>query len=177
MFEKLIRDRIPELAEAQSRVLSTRIAKDEELDRLLGLKLVEEAQEVIEALHNCGRQDLVDEIADVQTVIDELARRKGISKTEIQQRVAEKLASRGGFGDGLVLREPLVPHRRLHVGGASTLVDAICKELLACVQARIAVAFVMRSGLDLLEGPIRAALLRGVDVKMLTTDYLGVTEP
>jgi len=177
VFEKLIRDRIPELAAAQSRVLSTRIATEDELDRLLGLKLIEEAQEVIEALHSCGRQELLDELADVQTVIDELAYRKGISKEEVKQRVAEKLVVRGGFSTGLVLREPLVPHRRLHVGGASTLVEAICKELLACVEARIAVAFVMRSGLDLLEGPIRAALLRGVDVKMLTTDYLGVTEP
>jgi predicted house-cleaning noncanonical NTP pyrophosphatase (MazG superfamily) len=41
-IEKLIRDRIPELAVAQSRVLSTRIATDDELDHLLGLKLVEE---------------------------------------------------------------------------------------------------------------------------------------
>ena len=177
MFEKLIRDRIPELAAAQSRVLSTRIATDEEMDRLLGLKLVEETQEVLEALHSRGRQELVDELADVQTVIDQIAFRKGISKTEIQQRFTEKLMTRGGFSSGLVLREPSIQHCRLHVGGASTLVEAICKELLACVEARFAVAFVMCSGLDLLEGPIRAALLRGVSVKLLTTDYLDVTEP
>ena len=43
--------------------------------------------------------------------------------------------------------------------------------------ARIAVAFVMESGLSLIEGPALAALLRGAELRLLTTDYLGVTEP
>ncbi len=177
MFEKLIRDRIPELAAAQSRVLSTRLARSDELDRFFGLKLLEESQEVIDAMANFGRQELVDEIADLQTVIDELALRKGISRSEIDKRVADRRTSRGGFTSGLVLNDKGIKEKRLHIGGASTLVDAICKELLSCVEARIAVAFIMRSGLDLLEGPMRAALLRGVDIQLLTTDYLGVTEP
>lgn len=177
MLEKLIRDQIPELAAAEGRVLATRTARDEELDRLFGLKLVEETAEVIEALSDFGHQELIDEIADLQTVIDDLAARKGITRAEIEHRIAAKRESRGGFKTGLVLQTPLLSHRRLHVGGTSTLVDAICKELQACVEARFAVAFVMRSGLDLLEGPIRAALLRGVNLKFLTTDYLGVTEP
>ena len=45
MHEKLVRDGIPALAAADGRMLDTRTALDHELDRLLGLKLVEEAHE------------------------------------------------------------------------------------------------------------------------------------
>jgi superfamily II DNA or RNA helicase len=50
-------------------------------------------------------------------------------------------------------------------------------ELRCCVTANFAVAFVMESGLDILEGDLRAAALRGANIKFLTSDYLGVTEP
>jgi len=177
MLEKLIRDHIPQLAADERRELATRIARADELDRFFGLKLVEETQEVIEALTGDARSKLIDELADLRTVIDDLAALKGVSPEEIDRRAAEKRAARGGFAAGIVLQDAVVARPRLHVGGSATFVDALRKELLACVEARIAVAFVMRSGLDLLEGPIRAALLRGARVKLLTTDYLGVTEP
>jgi superfamily II DNA or RNA helicase/HKD family nuclease len=35
----------------------------------------------------------------------------------------------------------------------------------------------MESGLDILEGDLRAAALRGAGIRFLTSDYLGVTEP
>lgn len=177
MFEKLIRDRIPELAALENKVLSSRLALGDELDRFFGLKLLEESQEVIDAIAHFGHQELIDEIADLQTVIDDLAHRKGISKIEIESRVASRRSSRGGFTKGLILSDVSIKERRLHVGGSKTLVDAICRELLSCTDVHIAVAFIMRSGLDLLEGPLRAALLRNVRIQILTTDYLGVTEP
>ncbi|MFM6134815.1 MAG: phospholipase D-like domain-containing protein, partial [Sphaerospermopsis kisseleviana] len=91
--------------------------------------------------------------------------------------MAEKRAQRGGFGECLVLREAPPARARLHAGGSATLIDALRREFEACAVARIAVAFVMQSGVDLLEGPARAALLRGAELRLLTTDYLGVTEP
>ena len=177
MFEKLIRDRIPELAAAEGRELTTRIARADEVDRFLALKLIEESHEVIEALSAGREEELLGELADLETVIQEIAARRGIPAAEIYRRADDKRNARGGFRSGLILKKGGLLNRRLHVGGTDTLIDAIRKELLSCVNARIAVAFVMRSGLDLLEGPIRAALLRGANVRLLTTDYLGVTEP
>jgi superfamily II DNA or RNA helicase/HKD family nuclease len=75
------------------------------------------------------------------------------------------------------MQDAVIHRPRLHVGGSNTLLDAIRNELQSCVAARLAVAFVMRSGTELLDGPLRAALLRGADVQLLTTDYLDVTEP
>ena len=177
MPEKLIRDRIPDVAAREGRQLLTRIANEQEIDRLFGYKLIEESAEIVEALA-LGKQDaLIDELADLQTVIDDLASHKGISRATVEQRVRDKRAARGGFETRLVLQGARRAQDRLHPGRGPTLVDALKHELLRCSSAQFAVAFVMGSGLDLLEGPLRAALLRGASVRMLTTDYLGVTEP
>ena len=177
MHEKLIRDRIPAIAHADGHTLVTRPAHDHELDRLLGLKLVEEAHEALEALVEGRRSDLLAEIADLQTVIDTVAARKGLTRAEIDAAVHAKRSARGGFDAGLVLRDAAIDRPRLHVGGAMSLLDAIRAELQRCTVARLAVAFVMRSGTALLDGALRAALLRGADIRLLTTDYLDVTEP
>jgi superfamily II DNA or RNA helicase len=66
---------------------------------------------------------------------------------------------------------------RLHVGRSTTLVRALRDELRYCAAASFAVAFVMESGLDILEGDLRAAALRGANIRFLTSDFLGVTEP
>lgn len=175
--EKLIRDRIPAIAAADGRTLAVRTAGPDEMARLLGLKLVEESHEVLDALAAGRAPDLLDELADLQTVIESIGERHGLSRDDIDRRVAEKRAQRGGFGEGLVLREAPPARARLHAGGSATLIDALRREFEACAVARIAVAFVMQSGVDLLEGPARAALLRGAELRLLTTDYLGVTEP
>jgi superfamily II DNA or RNA helicase/HKD family nuclease/predicted house-cleaning noncanonical NTP pyrophosphatase (MazG superfamily) len=175
--EKLIRDRIPALAAAQGRRLSLRTAEPTEMARLLGLKLVEETHEVLGAIGTGRTPEVLDELADLQTVIDEIAAQHGLSRQDVEQRAADKRAQRGGFDQRLVLREAPPAAQRLHVGGSVTLLDALKREFEACAVARIAVAFVMNSGLDLIEGPALAALLRGAEVRLLTTDYLGVTEP
>lgn len=175
--EKLIRDGIPTLAAADGRTLALRTADPSEMARLLGLKLVEETHEVLDAIRIGRPQDLLDELADLQTVVDEIARQHGLTKQAIEQRAAEKLAERGGFAERLVLQNVPIRSPRLHAGGSTTLMDALRREFESCAVARIAVAFVMNSGLDLIEGPALAALLRGAEVRLLTTDYLGVTEP
>lgn len=175
--EKLIRDLIPQLAAAEGRSLALRRAEPSEMARLLGLKLVEETHEVLDALRVANQDGLLDELADLQTVIDAIAARHGLSSEDINARVEAKRRSRGGFDAGLVLRDAQLPPARLHSGGSTSLLDALKREFEACRVARIAVAFVMNSGLDLLEGAARAALLRGAELRLLTTDYLGITEP
>jgi len=66
---------------------------------------------------------------------------------------------------------------RLHTGGSGSFLDALRLELARCTRASLAVAFLMSSGVRLLEGPLRAALLRGASIRLVTTDYLDTTEP
>ncbi len=44
-------------------------------------------------------------------------------------------------------------------------------------RADLVVSFVMLSGVRLIEGPLQDALDRGLQARLLTTDYLGTTEP
>lgn len=177
MFEKLIRDLIPQLAQGEGRSLSVRQASAEELIGFHARKLIEEAAEAGEALASGSRDALRDELADLQTILNSTAQRFGISQAEIDDAVHRKAKARGAFDLGLVLDERAPKLARLHVGGSDSLLSALRAELQQCRAAGFAVAFIMGSGLDLMEGAMRAALLRGAEIKLLTTDYLDVTEP
>lgn len=59
--------------------------------------------------------------------------------------------------------EPLLPHLKL--------------ALTAAASVDIAVAFVLKSGVDLLQNAISEALSRGTRVRLLTGDYLDATDP
>ena len=175
--EKLIRDGIPELAAREGRTLRVRTADAPEWPLLLACKLVEESAEIHAAMDAGDRDALLGELADLQTVIESVAARAGISRTEIDHAVAAKRASRGGFERGWVLDERAPPSPRLHAGRGESLVDALRAELARCREACLAVSFILGSGLDLIEGALRAALLRGATIRLLPTDYLDVTEP
>jgi superfamily II DNA or RNA helicase/HKD family nuclease len=59
--------------------------------------------------------------------------------------------------------DPLLPHLRSHLDAANV--------------ARFAVAFVLPSGVDLLEEHLRDLCVRGGRLQLLTGDYQGVTDP
>ena len=73
------------------------------------------------------------------------------------------------------MADPVTP--RLYVGTDGMLLAALRRELAGCARASFAVSFVMDSGAALLEPDLRAATLRGARIRLLTTDYLDVTEP
>jgi superfamily II DNA or RNA helicase/HKD family nuclease len=177
-YRKLIRDRIPEIASREGRVLDVEPALGESsFDLLLARKLVEESAEVHDALIIRDRQALISELADLQTLIDTIATRAGIGPEEIIDAATIKFAQRGVFDQRLVLKETQPRPARLHAGRNTSLLDTLRHELSICRAASFAVSFVMDSGLDALEGAIRAALLRGIPIRLLTTDYLDVTSP
>jgi superfamily II DNA or RNA helicase/diadenosine tetraphosphate (Ap4A) HIT family hydrolase/HKD family nuclease len=72
-------------------------------------------------------------------------------------------------------------------GGASALVDGqerlLRDDLLRCLrdqrfdQVDLLVSFVMKSGLEMIRGGLADALDRGARLRVLTTDYLAVTDP
>ena len=67
---KLVRDKMPQIAEANGRPMTTRRADPEEMLRLLKAKLIEEAAEL--AATRDGSAEELEEICDVLTVIDRL---------------------------------------------------------------------------------------------------------
>jgi superfamily II DNA or RNA helicase/HKD family nuclease/diadenosine tetraphosphate (Ap4A) HIT family hydrolase len=75
-------------------------------------------------------------------------------------------------------RLPPLVDALLHTGDPFKPFAQVLKQHLATSKrADIAVAFVMKSGVDVLQSAVKEALSRGVRVRLLTGDYLDATDP
>jgi len=98
-YDKLVRDRIPEIVAARGGVAKTRVCADDEeyLARLVA-KLREEVDEF-------DRDRNAEELADILEVIKALCLRLGFDPLEVEALRAKKEAERGAFGKRLILEE------------------------------------------------------------------------
>lgn len=176
-FEKLVRDLIPAIIRKDGRIPVIRQLDDQTIRPFVAQKLLEEALEACQAMLFEGRDQVRLELADMLEVMERAAALSGISWDEIQATQRERRAARGGFQDNLVLSSTVPNAPRLFTGAQRPLLDALKSQLATCTRAHLAVSFVMRSGLELILPDLRAALDRGVQIRLVTTDYLGITEP
>lgn len=96
IYNKLVRDKIPQIIEATGKISDIRIAEKEELLGLLEAKLMEEVTEF--------KQDKnLEELADVMEVLFGLAKNLGFSEEDLMRKREEKRQERGGFEEGIVL--------------------------------------------------------------------------
>ena len=99
-MEKLVRDRIVEFVfKERGDTLVTRIASEDEVFLLLKNKLVEEANEVLNATSN---ENLIEELADVLEVLKALIVKQNIVE-EVFKKREDKCLERGGFDNGVIL--------------------------------------------------------------------------
>lgn len=96
---KLIRDKIPEIIEANGDQCEVRVMGEEEFERELKRKLAEEASE----LKDTPREDLVNEMADVLELLKAIANFYGIDFEQVEKEQIEKRKKRGGFEKRLFL--------------------------------------------------------------------------
>lgn len=89
-FNKLVRDRIPEIIEKNGETAVTRTLGAEEYRAALLQKLEEEVAE-------CRENPCAEELADIQEVILALAADLGVTPEELEAVRAEKAQKRGGF--------------------------------------------------------------------------------
>ena len=92
-YNKLVRDRIPEIIRRDGRKCGTEIMPEEEYRQALLEKLQEEAQEAIEG----SSTQLVTELADIYEVIDALMAAFGIEREVVLAEQTKKRTERGGF--------------------------------------------------------------------------------
>lgn len=95
-YPKLVRDKIPEIIEADGKKCEIRKLDDEEYLLELNWKLQEEILEYLES-------GTVEELADVSEVIQAILRLKGVSKKKFEETMAGKRAERGGFEERVYL--------------------------------------------------------------------------
>lgn len=97
-FNKLIRDRIPELIEADGHDYEMEILDDKRYFEALNKKLQEELDEYIESKE-------IMELADIVEIIYAILDHKDISRKEFEEMRKEKKQERGGFEKKLFLKK------------------------------------------------------------------------
>lgn len=97
-YNKLVRDKIPEILKSKNVVFSSHVANEDEYKEKLLQKLKEEVNEFLE-------EPSIEELADVEEVL--LAIREGLnfSKEEIEKARIEKAQKRGEFKERIILEE------------------------------------------------------------------------
>ncbi len=96
-FEKLVRDKIIEQqSKSGARPKHRTLSKAEHKEHLIE-KVIEEAQEILEA----SGEKLAGEVADVQQALDDLKELLGITHTEVSKAQAIKNEKNGAFKKGI----------------------------------------------------------------------------
>ena len=98
IFDKLVRDRIPEIIKSSGNHCEVEVVSDEVALEYLYKKLQEEVDELVEDKN-------LEEIADVVEVLFAIGGKYGYSEEDILNRRAEKKAKSGGFEDNIVLKK------------------------------------------------------------------------
>ncbi|GGE00070.1 nucleoside triphosphate pyrophosphohydrolase [Paenibacillus nasutitermitis] len=99
-YNKLVRDKIPQIIEANGKTPHTRILSADEYQSVLRTKLREETEEYFQA---ANPQDALEELADMLEVIRALAGAQGASWEQLEAIRVKKAEARGGFEDRVYL--------------------------------------------------------------------------
>jgi predicted house-cleaning noncanonical NTP pyrophosphatase (MazG superfamily) len=98
-YNKLVRDRIPEIIQADGHRAVTRVLGSQDYQAALLAKLIEEAHEAREAT----TRDLPGELADLLEVLQALMPTLSMTWQELEELTATKRDQRGGFNRRLLL--------------------------------------------------------------------------
>jgi predicted house-cleaning noncanonical NTP pyrophosphatase (MazG superfamily) len=97
-YDKLVRDKIPDILDAHGKNYSIRQCQDDEKFEYLKQKLVEEVDEFLQ-------EPSAEELADIQEVILCISAQMGITRRGLESVRKTKVAQRGAFSDNWILEE------------------------------------------------------------------------
>ncbi|QUW27446.1 nucleoside triphosphate pyrophosphohydrolase [Bacillus cereus] len=101
-YNKLIRNKIPQIIKANGKTPTTKILPKDEYIKELCKKTQEELTEYIEAK---TKPDKLEELSDLLELINALAEQEGSTLEEINNIRKKKAEERGGFSDRVFLIE------------------------------------------------------------------------
>ena len=103
IYNKLVRDKIPEIIKLNGEEPITRVLTDDEYKIELEKKLNEEYQEVL----NATGKDRIEELADMLEIIKYLAKLENATLEEVNAIAEEKGSKRGTFEKKIFLEKVL----------------------------------------------------------------------
>lgn len=98
IYNKLVRDHIPEIIESDGRKCTMEILPDDRYLQMLDAKLDEELSEYQES-------KALEELADLLEVMRAVVKARGWSWEQLEQARQEKAVRRGGFEKKILLKE------------------------------------------------------------------------
>ena len=98
IYNKLVRDRIPDIIESTGKMCMTEILFDEEYLKMVDAKLDDELAEY-------HQDQNIEELADLLEVIRAVAVARGYTLEDLERVRAEKAAKRGAFEKKILLTE------------------------------------------------------------------------
>lgn len=102
VYNKLVRDRIPEVIKQTAKSFTTRTLTDSEYIKELKKKAFEELEEYIQAKEN---NEAIEELADLLEIIHALSECHGASISEVENVRANKAQELGRFKEKIFLIE------------------------------------------------------------------------
>ncbi len=106
-FNKLIRDKILQLHSDAGHTMKYEYLQGEALKEKLREKLHEEADEI--PIRDEADAEIIEEIADVQQVLDDLKREYGITSRQVSEAQTVKFDKKGGFSEGIFIHTATLP--------------------------------------------------------------------
>lgn len=102
VYNKLVRDKIPELIESSGRTPVYHALADDEFLQRLDAKLLEEVQEYLE-------NPCIDEIADILEVLEAIVAMRKYPQPELRRAKNAKTLKRGSFTKKIFLEKVIDP--------------------------------------------------------------------
>lgn len=100
IFNKLVRDKIPEIIESRGEKSYTKILSDGEYKEQLDVKLQEEVKEYLQ-------DDNVEELADIVEVIYAILEYKKVNLEDFEKIRKDKVQKRGAFNKKIFLEKTM----------------------------------------------------------------------
>lgn len=100
-FNKLVRDKIPDIISNDNKKCVIKILNKNDYNVQLNLKLIEECNEVINAKSD---DEKIEELADVLEVIYSIAENMGVNLDHLENVRMKKKLKRGGFASKIFLK-------------------------------------------------------------------------
>ncbi len=93
-YNKLVRDHIPEIIRQHGEICQTKIMTESEFQQALRQKVVEEAQEVMQAT---TQSELIQELTDLYEVVEAILHTNNITLDALRTEQEQRRTTRGGF--------------------------------------------------------------------------------
>ncbi|NWH06515.1 phospholipase D-like domain-containing protein [Desulfobacter latus] len=188
IYQKLIRDRIPEIIEANGKTAHIREIRGKELWDAVGRKILEEAFELFEEWQKESREDILKESADLLEIVLKALSEYGFTMDDLLRRRQERAVSRGVFEKQLFLDQvggsgPLDfetfkrPAMVFNPAQQKDLLRIIRSELALSKNVRIASAFYSPGATNLMMAELTRFLEAGGRLKVILSTMGNITRP